>query len=112
MIVLLRGTYFVFSNLQSDRSKEYSAFGKVSYDEANMRVRIAEEVEEGSERTFYDTLYLHNIVSTSFTTPSLPQSLHITPLVLNKFYHTVFTFVLIQCLVCINPVVVQSANQC
>ncbi|WAR18769.1 EPDR1-like protein [Mya arenaria] len=44
-----------------DRSKEFMEFGRVSYDEANMRVRIIEEREVGSDKEYYDTLYLHNI---------------------------------------------------
>ncbi|XP_045169094.1 mammalian ependymin-related protein 1-like [Mercenaria mercenaria] len=46
---------------RSDRSKEFAEIGKVSYDETNMRVRIIEEREIGSEKDYYDTLYLHNI---------------------------------------------------
>ncbi|KAJ8309365.1 hypothetical protein KUTeg_014239 [Tegillarca granosa] len=34
---------------------------RVSYDEDSTRIRIIEEEEIGSQREFYDTLYLHNI---------------------------------------------------
>jgi len=50
---------------QNDRSKQFSEFGKVSYDETNQRVRIIEQVIEGTEKEYFDTLYLHNIVSLS-----------------------------------------------
>lgn len=34
-----------------------------SYDETNMRTRTIEEVEQGREKDYYDTLHLHNVVS-------------------------------------------------
>merc|ERR1719315_204486 len=46
---------------QSDRTKEFSTYGKITYDESNQRFRIIEEIEQGSTRDYYDTLYLHNI---------------------------------------------------
>ncbi|KAH3845974.1 hypothetical protein DPMN_088269 [Dreissena polymorpha] len=46
---------------RSDKSKAFTEFGRVSYDQRNMRVRIIEEREVGSTKDYYDTLYLHNI---------------------------------------------------
>ncbi|KAL4237795.1 Mammalian ependymin-related protein 1 [Mactra antiquata] len=46
---------------RSDRTKQEAMIGKVSYDETNKRVRIIEEVEQGTEKDYYDVLWLHNI---------------------------------------------------
>ena len=51
--------------LQFDPSKDYTMFGKISYDETNTRVRIIEEDRTGGQRDYYDTLFLHNVVSIS-----------------------------------------------
>ena len=51
---------------QSDREKGFREMGKLSYDETNTRFRIIEEVELGSTKDYYDTLYLYNVVSQSF----------------------------------------------
>ncbi|XP_033736121.1 mammalian ependymin-related protein 1-like [Pecten maximus] len=47
--------------LTLDRSKNFTQFGKVSYDETQRRERIIEEVEFGSDRDYFDTLFLHNV---------------------------------------------------
>ena len=49
--------------MQVDKTKKFEQFGKLSYDETNMRVRVIEEVEIGSTKDYYDTLFLHNVVS-------------------------------------------------
>ncbi|XP_069119257.1 mammalian ependymin-related protein 1-like [Argopecten irradians] len=47
--------------LTLDRSKNFTQFGKVSYDETQRRERIIEEVQFGSDRDYFDTLFLHNV---------------------------------------------------
>lgn len=53
---------------QFDRAKSFYQFAKLSYDETNRRAREIEEVAIGSEKDYYDVLYLHNIVSMKFIT--------------------------------------------
>ena len=48
--------------IQTDYSKNFSKYAKMSYDATNKRVREVEELEFGSERDFYDVLYLYNEV--------------------------------------------------
>merc|ERR1711963_356509 len=45
---------------RSDESKNFTQFAKISYDEQGKRVREIEELEFGSDREFYDVIYLHN----------------------------------------------------
>ncbi|KAK3611475.1 hypothetical protein CHS0354_032756 [Potamilus streckersoni] len=44
-----------------DRQLKFSEYARISYDETDQRVRVIEERDEGSEKDFYDTLYLHNV---------------------------------------------------
>ena len=50
------------SAFQTDRSKNFTQLAKISYDDLNKRVREVEELEFGTTREYYDTLYLHLLV--------------------------------------------------
>ncbi|XP_050407103.1 mammalian ependymin-related protein 1 [Patella vulgata] len=47
--------------MRFDRERQLQEYAKISYDEDQRRVREIEEREEGSEREYFDKLYLHNI---------------------------------------------------
>ena len=53
---------FGLTLIQTDYSKNFTKYAKMSYDATNKRVREVEELEFGSERDFYDVLYLYNEV--------------------------------------------------
>ncbi|XP_033736122.1 mammalian ependymin-related protein 1-like [Pecten maximus] len=44
-----------------DMSKNFTGYAKGSYDETQRRFREIEEVEFGSDREYFDVLYLHNV---------------------------------------------------
>ncbi|XP_052770211.1 mammalian ependymin-related protein 1-like [Mya arenaria] len=52
---------WVGRRLRLDRYREYGELASHSYDELNMRTRTIEEVEQGREKDYYDTLHLHNV---------------------------------------------------
>merc|ERR1711992_260574 len=47
--------------IRMDESKNFTQFAKISYDYTNKRVREIEFLEEGSNKTAYDVLYLHHV---------------------------------------------------
>ncbi|KAH3845975.1 mammalian ependymin-related protein 1-like [Dreissena polymorpha] len=44
-----------------DRTKQYAELAYHSYDAIYMRTRSVEEVDQGTERDYYDRLHLHNV---------------------------------------------------
>jgi hypothetical protein len=46
--------------IEIDPSKKFERRGNLSYDATNQRIRMIDEVEVGSQRSFYDDILLYN----------------------------------------------------
>ncbi|CAG2226309.1 mammalian ependymin-related protein 1-like isoform X1 [Mytilus galloprovincialis] len=46
--------------IRQDYSKKFAEYRKLSYDETNKRIREVEEIIIGTDKEYYDRLYLHN----------------------------------------------------
>ena len=49
-------------------SRRFERYARLSYDATNERIRIIEEEQIGTEREYYDELFLHREVSDRFKT--------------------------------------------